>query len=187
MRTRSEIRRRRIAAASALALSLVGGLPAEAQTKRFLVYDGQSYPPDQLPLISRSPAIYAPPGLLQNGNDYYVPRARDLHAYIPGNINGHPVVFLVDTGASTTVVPPRVAHNAGIRAAIEVEVETAAGKRKAGASEGNAITVGVFAINDVKILVQEGLAQPLLGADVLSRFVITQSERGMLIRRAASR
>ena len=153
-----------------------------AQSRRFMVYDGYKYPPEQLPAISKRPAAYAPPSYISKTNSYWIPRAPDGHFYLPGNINGHPVSFLVDTGASSTVIPVRVARNAGIRAAVQVPVETASGKTTAGASEGNLLTLGVFSLADVKILVQEGLTTPLLGMDVLSGFSISHNNGAMTLR-----
>jgi aspartyl protease family protein len=120
---------------------------------------------------------------LPNG-DYYVPRSADGHYYVPGFVNGHPVVFLVDTGASFSAIPAKLAHNAGIRAAIVGMVDTASSRVEAGVSQGNQLVVGNFTVRDTKIGVQDTLPIPILGVDVLNRFQVIYANGAMTIRLA---
>lgn len=150
---------------------------AYAEKIGFIVYDGQTYTPEQLERASSSP-IVAPTAYSQ-GSDYLIPRSADGHYYINGAINGFPVVFMIDTGATLTVLPAKYVKNAGIRAGRIIYADTAAGKTRSGLSEGNQLQIGAYRLNDVKIAVQDQLQMPLLGMDVLNRFNISQGN-GML-------
>lgn len=155
---------------------------AYAERVEYIIYDGQNYVNNQLENAANSPLPFTSP--YSSGNDYIVPRAMDGHYYISGAVNGFPVVFMVDTGATLTVLPAKFAKNAGIRAGKVVLVDTAAGRARAGLSQGNTILAGPYKLTDAKVGIHDQLHTPLLGMDVLNRFQITQSN-GMLILRVA--
>lgn len=167
----------------AVGFLLTVALSATAESRRYLIYDGNQYETNKLAAAVRTPAAATPPKYLPSG-EYWIPRSSDGHYYVQGFVNGHPVVFLIDTGATITAIPQKIARNAGIRVALEVGVETASGKNKAGLSEGNQLFIGAFTVNDAKVMIQEGLTTPLLGMDVLSRFTIAHNAGAMLLRPA---
>jgi aspartyl protease family protein len=111
-----------------------------------------------------------------------VPRAADGHYYLAGAVNGFPVVFMVDTGASMTALPARFARNAGMRAGRVMSVETAAGRNRASASQANTVNIGPFKLTDVLVGIHEQLQIPLLGMDALNRFQISQTNGIMTLR-----
>lgn len=152
----------------------------QAETIRFEVFDGQQYAPAQLPLAARSPVQNAVPQL-SNG-DYLVPRSADGQYHIVGRINGFPVVFLVDTGASITAIPIDQARNAGIRAGRQALMSTANGETSAWTSSGNVLRVGGYTVNAVDVQVVERLKYPLLGMNVLNRFQIGYANGYMIMR-----
>lgn len=162
-----------------LLLALVAAAPA-AQGQKFIIYDGLQYNAQQLELASRTPHSVPMPEF--SGNELSIPRAADGHYYVAGNINGFPVVFLIDTGASVTAIPAQIAKNAGIRAARAVAGRTAGGNAEGGASFGNRLVIAEFVITDVTLTALPNLGQPLLGMEVLNRFEVNYSNGTMVLR-----
>ena len=52
--------------------------------------------------------------VVSSNGDLVIPPARDGHFYAQGEVNGQPVNFLVDTGASLVTVSQQFAHKASI-------------------------------------------------------------------------
>ncbi|QTD44023.1 retropepsin-like aspartic protease family protein [Ottowia testudinis] len=80
-----------------------------------------------------------------------IPRGRDGHFYVDGEINHVPVTFLVDTGASSVAVSTRVARAARLPDGRPVTVSTAGGTREARLVHGVPIKAGPLARNDVSV------------------------------------
>ena len=60
-----------------------------------------------------SPKVAHP--LITEGNGAItIERSRDQHFYVEGAINGHPVTFLVDTGASFVTISNEMAREIGL-------------------------------------------------------------------------
>lgn len=155
----------------------------QAQGREFIIYDGQTYPGDQLDVAAASPVMVKPPQRLANG-DYSIPRAADGHYYVSGLVNGFPVVFMVDTGARFTSLPAKLARNAGIRAGRVASFDTAAGRERGGITAANTVVVGPFTVPDAAVAVLERLSTPLLGMDVLNRFQVAYAGGFMVLRSA---
>lgn len=77
----------------------------------------------------------------------------------------------------------KISKNSGIRAGRIMTIETAAGRSRASASQGNIVQIGPYKLTDAEVGVNDRLDRPLLGMDVLNRFQITQSN-GMITLRA---
>lgn len=160
---------------AAAAATLAAGMTmlplyGRAQTIHFGVFDGRNYAPAQLPLAARSPVQNESPKL--DRGVYLVPRSADGQYHLAGWINGYPVVFLVDTGATVSAIPLHEARNAGIRAGQQVVVSTANGMATSWTSKANVLSFGGFTVSDVDVQVVEHLQFPLLGMNVLNRFQI---------------
>ena len=157
-----------------------------AQQKiNYVVIDGKSYQGEQLKWAASHPNSVTAP-YLDKSNWYVVPRAADNHYYVPGSINGHPVVFMLDTGATVTAIGARIARNAGIRAGESGQTMTANGIGAYAKSEGNYLQVGAFTLSDVPVgvvLNQASADMVLLGMDVLKRFRIFQGQDSMQLQR----
>ncbi len=73
---------------------------------------------------NRSPASYQ----MEDGEiEVVLQRNRSGHYVASGSINGHPVIFLLDTGATNIALPQRVASRIGISLGEQAISRTAAG------------------------------------------------------------
>lgn len=95
------------------------------------------------------------------------------HFSATGTVNGLPVRFMVDTGASFVSLPSSVARQAGVDLsdATLVLINTANGRARAQRVVINSLKLGGIRINLVEALVVEdtALSQPLLGMSFLNR------------------
>lgn len=95
------------------------------------------------------------------------------HFSATGMVNGLPVRFMVDTGASLVSLPRSVARKAGVSLteATPVVINTANGQARAQRVVINSLKLGGISVNLVEALVVEdtALSQPLLGMSFLNR------------------
>lgn len=95
------------------------------------------------------------------------------HFSATGTVNGLPVRFMVDTGASLVSLPGSVARQAGINLseAMPVVINTANGRARAQRVVINSLKLGQISVNLVEALVVDdtALSQPLLGMSFLNR------------------
>ena len=101
-------------------------------------------------------------------------RRSDGHFSARGKVNNAAMDLLVDTGASTVVLNPRDAQNAGIdvrRLSYTVAVNTANGTAYAAPVKLRSVTIGSIEINDIEALVAKpgALSSSLLGMSFLRR------------------
>lgn len=102
-----------------------------------------------------------------------------------GRINGAPVSFLVDTGATAIVLNAGDAARAGVdyqRQGVRIGVRTASGTTSGYAVALRHVSVGDISLSDVRAVVLEGEspAMPLLGMSFLGR-VKMRHEGAMLV------
>ncbi len=169
----------------ALAL-LLSSLSSNGQQKiTFTVIDGKKYQGEELKWAASHPALTTSP-YLDRDKWYVVPRSADSHYYVQCFLNGFPVTFLIDTGATKTAIGLHVAKNAGIRAGVTGQVSTANGVGQAMETTGNQMQVGAFTLSDVPVVVSLNQANgdlALLGMDVLKRFRIFQGSDSLQLQR----
>ena len=106
------------------------------------------------------------------------------HYWIAGSINGQPVQFLVDTGATSVAINEIQARRLGIDYRVDgrqMVVSTASGTAKAWRVSLNSVKVGAIDVLGVEAVVVEGGSptDALLGMSFLSR-VSWREEQGVL-------
>ena len=117
--------------------------------------------------------------------DLVIPRARDGHFYAAGLINGRPVNFLVDTGATLVTVSDKFARDAGLAAGNPTVFKTANGDLQGRVVSDVPISLGPIDVSGVKIgvgLVGHEAGAALLGQSFLSRFDVALNGEKMILR-----
>lgn len=111
-------------------------------------------------------------------------RGPDGHFRAPGRIDGRPVAFLVDTGATVVAVPERVAADLGLERGLAQRVHTANGEAVAYATRLGRVDLGGASADNVAAHIVPGMAgdEALLGMSFLARFEIAMSGDEMRIR-----
>jgi aspartyl protease family protein len=101
-------------------------------------------------------------------------RTMDGHYYANGSINRQPVVFLVDTGASTVSVSRALAERLGVDGCRAVVYGTAGGTVRGCEARADELEVGGLRLHDVRIAVlpEQSEKLVLLGMNVLRHFRI---------------
>lgn len=94
----------------------------------------------------------------------------------PGQINGKPVTFLVDTGASSVAMPDSVARRLGLERGAEYVSQTAAGLTKSYETFIDSVVIGGIQVQNVRgsIVPAMGGDEILLGMTVLRHIDFSQ-------------
>ena len=112
-----------------------------------------------------------------------IPRSRNGHYFVEGAINGHPVTFMVDTGATTVAIDSRVARAVRLPKGYPATFGTASGAAQGETVPRQTVTVGGLRIDDVNIAVIDGVGEVgLLGQNILRHMDVTQSGDQMILR-----
>ena len=101
-------------------------------------------------------------------------RAPDGHFHWPGEVNGVRADFLVDTGATSTALPQRLAERAGLVPQGRVRSSTAGGTVQGYVARADLVLDGNVRAERLRVTVLPALEAPLLGMDVLSRMRFSQ-------------
>jgi aspartyl protease family protein len=111
-------------------------------------------------------------------------RNRAGHYLAPGKINGQPVRFLVDTGATDVAVSEDSARALGLDFGPRTTVMTAAGPSLAWKTRIAQIRVGQLGLENVRATIVPGLGEDaLLGMSFLKHFDLRQQGDELLIER----
>jgi aspartyl protease family protein len=119
------------------------------------------------------------------GTTLRIPREEDGHYWVRANVNGTPVRFMVDSGATTTTLSPAAARTSKIEPSggFPVLVETANGTVEVQRARIKTLAVGNIVQRDAAVLIgSEGLGDTnLLGMSFLSALKSWRVEGSTLI------
>lgn len=87
-----------------------------------------------------------------------------------GSINGHPVTFMIDTGASHVAIPAALAGAVGVTCEQHSQYSTAAGRINACVGKADELVFGPFRVRNVAVAIMPDADHVLLGMDVLRQF-----------------
>jgi len=166
MLTPAQTTRRATLAIMAFWLAVMGVL--------YLVFDRM----EQRRQIAQMPQMNA-------GGELVIQRGRDGHFRLPGTVNGRPVQFLVDTGASVVSVSEAFAQEAGLGRGQPTTFRTANGTRPGRIVSDVAVSAGGARVPAVRVgvgLSGMGPDEALLGQSFLSRFEVNINGPQMIMR-----
>jgi len=108
-------------------------------------------------------------------------RNRAGHYLAPGEINGVPVTFLVDTGATGVALSSDVAQAVGARPGLALRTNTARGETVSYATRLASVGLGGMTTHDVAGTIVPEMTDDtvLLGMSFLSRFQVTMRDGEM--------
>ncbi len=114
-----------------------------------------------------------------------IPRQRDGHFYVDGEVNQQAVKFLVDTGASHVSISAEMALKAALQGGQPISLNTANGQRQGQLVRHVPVRAGHLVLNDTSVTV--GLVglppdQALLGQGFLKQFDIEIRRDEMVLR-----
>ena len=108
---------------------------------------------------------------------------RNGHYEAQGQINGQPVTFLVDTGATDVALPESAARALGLDFGPKVRVMTAAGPATAWVTRLDEVTVGGIRRENVRASITSGeFNGVLLGMSFLKHYSLQQTDGRLVIR-----
>ncbi len=123
---------------------------------------------------------------VSQGGEILIPRSMGGHFHVRADVNGEPVTFLVDTGASGIVLTADDARRVGIAPSsldFTASAQTANGTVRLAPVRLGSLSLGPVQAKDVRATVSEGeLFTNLLGMDFLERFrrVTVEGDRMVL-------
>lgn len=111
-------------------------------------------------------------------------RNRFGHYITSGEVNGRPVEFLLDTGASDVAIPAQLAAALGLQQGAPMQYQTANGMVTAYLTRLDSVAIGPIVLRDVTASINPGMGdmEILLGMSVLKRIEFTQRGDTLILR-----
>lgn len=131
------------------------------------------------------PQVATVTGLDMARGEVVIPRSRDGHYYVGGFINGRPLTFMVDTGASTVVVSTDLAAKIGLTSGVPAAFKTAGGMVWGETVSDQTIEAGGIQLTGLRVGVVMQMDQrdyALLGQNFLRHIDVIQSGDQMVLR-----
>ena len=122
--------------------------------------------------------------LSQQQGELTLKRNRAGHYVADGEINGRPVTFLLDTGATWVALPARLARELGLKQGAAVTLQTANGTSVGYQTRLDSVRLGPIAMRDVGALIADGMDADtvLLGMNFLKRLEFSQRGGELVLR-----
>lgn len=109
--------------------------------------------------------------VVKSGREIRIHKSEDGHFHVKAEVNGHPVQFMIDSGATVTSMSATTARNCGVEesGAFPVLVDTANGTVTASRGTIGTLKVGPIERRDHSVFVAENFGDlDLLGMNFLS-------------------
>lgn len=168
-------------------VTVTGGISVKIGSTIFMQFSGSGINPVQLALAYSMSKPAGSQNEIQPSEIIGVGRidlrqTRDGHYFSSGTVNGIPVVFMIDTGATTVSISTEIASRAGIQKCTPQQTATANGKVNACKAIVPEVAFGKFRLHNVEVMVMPNMpANALLGMNVLRNFHIEQIDQIMRI------
>ena len=172
------------------AVSVDGGISVDAGSTTSMEFSGSGLRPVQLVLaysqsqpvsLQEIPQSAEPSEVIGSGK-LELKQTRNGHYFSSGTINGIPVVFMVDTGATVVSISAGIAARAGIGKCTPRQVITANGQVDACVAKVPEVTFGSFRFTHVDVMIMPDMpGDALLGMNLLRNFRIEQAGQVMRI------
>nr|WP_272891959.1 TIGR02281 family clan AA aspartic protease [Stutzerimonas stutzeri] len=110
------------------------------------------------------------------------------HFVADGLINGQPVTFLLDTGATDVAIPAELAEALDLARGAPVRLQTANGQTTGYRTVLDSLALGDIVLQDVRALIAPGFGgeQVLLGMSALKQLEFTQRAGTLVLRQHAT-
>lgn len=162
-------------------ISVDGGIFINTGQTTLLEFYGAGLNPIQIALAhsttkpSVNPELIKLPSEVIGDGELQLLQSQDGHYFSSGSVNGVPLVFMIDTGATIVSISTEIAARAGIKKCAPVNVSTANGIVNACVAKVAEVTFGNYQIVDVDVTVLPNMpGDALLGMNVLRNFRIEQ-------------
>ena len=123
------------------------------------------------------------PVITANG-EVVLQRNRDGHYVADGEINGHKVTFMVDTGATSVALSSRLARVIDVKRGAAIQVDTANGLALGYQTRLNTVRLGDIVVHEVSAVFSDGMMDDtvLLGMSFLKHVEFTQRANQLTLR-----
>jgi aspartyl protease family protein len=131
--------------------------------------------------------MMAPPPVVRSLGDakqeIVIPVSRDGHYYLDGAVNGVPLRFMIDTGASYVSVGAEFARSAGLPEGIPGYFSTANGTVEGRVVRNQTVKADLFELSGLTVAVMPAhIGEGLLGQNFLRHFEISQADGTLRLR-----
>jgi len=133
--------------------------------------------------LTRTPTVVH--AVTDGRQEITIPAARDGHYYLDGAVNGVPVTFMIDTGATYVSVGEDFARKARLPEGITGYFSTANGTVEGKIVKDQVVEAEDFKVSGLSVAITPlGGKKGLLGQNFLRRFEVSQSGGVMRLRQA---
>jgi len=133
--------------------------------------------------LTRTPTVVH--AVTDGRQEISIPESRDGHYYLDGMVNGVPLTFMIDTGATYVSVSEQFARSARLPPGVAGYFSTANGSVEGKIVKDQDVAAEGFRISGLSVAVTPlGGKKGLLGQNFLRRFEVSQSAGVMRLRLA---